>query len=111
MRPRIFPIASVLSLLLCLALVVMWVRSFRVADGWTFAPRSVPLRPTDLVAASTPVRAWRIERLAVLFQGRVQLYERQLPQLPGAQPGHVGYRNGGTINVPTSATPSATQAG
>jgi hypothetical protein len=51
MLRRLFTLLSALSLLLCMALVVMWVRSYRGRDHWARTARNEPGRPGTQVTS------------------------------------------------------------
>jgi hypothetical protein len=60
-RRHLFTIASALSLLLCVAAAVLWVRGVGRAEGWYFkpSPTSVLQAPDDILPSPWCVQ-WQI---------------------------------------------------
>ena len=63
MRRKLFTFAAVVSAVLCLAVCGLWVRSYRVADGWSWSDgRRVPTAGYQI--------AWR--KILLARDGRVE---------------------------------------
>lgn len=71
MLHRLFAVASVLSLLLCMASIVAWVSSYSFATNWVYVPQtSTPLPHLVLWVFESRGRIWLGEMRFDFFPGR-----------------------------------------
>lgn len=99
MRWWFFTFLCGLSFLLWLATIAIWVRSYRVSEGWTFA-----VRPAAAPEADTSTREWGVRRKIIVSRGVVQYSSNEF-SLPPESDRHkadpVGYQKlRGIIAVP-----------
>jgi len=96
-RRRLLHFVTVLSLLLCVASVVMGVRSYWVHEQWNFAPRPAP-------SVQGVVGTWHRSRSLASGGGRLMLLDAAStdpdPGRPGPRPLPPGYQRWVSFNYP-----------
>jgi hypothetical protein len=112
---RLFNIGAALSLVLCLAIIFIWARSYWIGgEGWIFAshpiPLSLPYRDSKTYAVKTE---WGAQRQIVVSKGSFQVLDAQHPSLVRGRIGlgPVGHQRGMSIIYPTNSVGSFTPPG
>ena len=101
MTRRLLNLVTALSLLVCVATVVMAVRSYFVGEQWNFAPRPAP----PIAGAPGPwTQSWHVAS----EHGRLMFLNTKLPdpQGPGGRPSRApGYEHRSSVSVPRGGNP------
>lgn len=103
MARRLFALGSVISLLLWVAAITLWARSYRGGEGWAFSPRAVAHPSAITGDFANPPYEWRQCRWIFSSRGRVQFFQNEF----GADSRHdlpepLGYQRKASL-VPTGA--------
>src|SRR4051812_47609674 len=91
MLGRLGSFLSLMSLLVGLAVVVLWARSYFRGDVWHLAPGPVSdVTPAAPMVGIGDTQTWRRQWSVHWGAGRVQLGRRELQEGSVDKPGHVG---------------------